>query len=122
MCLTLQSPELDTAVQMCLTSAEESGRITSLNLLVMHLAQGTIGHLCCKGTLFTLDQLATHQDPTRTPRCLSYRAPFQPASPQPILMPGVIPPQVQDLTLPLAELHKILVCSVLQAVKACLSR
>ena len=45
------------------------------------------------------------------------RAALQQVSPEPVLMHGVIPPQVQDLALALVELHWFPLCPTLQPVQ-----
>ncbi|KAK4811113.1 LOW QUALITY PROTEIN: hypothetical protein QYF61_016399 [Mycteria americana] len=63
----------------------------------------SFGILCHKGTLLAHIQLSIHQD-TQVFFC---KAAFQLVGPQPVLVHGIIPPQVQDLALPLVELHEV---------------
>ncbi|PKU41419.1 hypothetical protein llap_8284 [Limosa lapponica baueri] len=54
---------------------------------------------------------------TRTPRSFFHRAVLQRVSPQPVLVHGVIPPQVQHPTLARVEFHQIPLCPALQPVQ-----
>ncbi|KAK4830703.1 hypothetical protein QYF61_012872 [Mycteria americana] len=88
----LHGPLLD-SLQRGLTSAEQRGRITSLNLLAI---------LCLMQPRITLAFFAT-----RDPQIRFCRAAFQLGGPQYILVPGVVPAQVQDFVLLLVELHEV---------------
>lgn len=46
--------------------------------------------------------------PTRTSRASSAKLLPRPGSPPPVLVPGVVPPQVQDAALPLGGLPGVL--------------
>lgn len=65
MSLVLESPAVDTALQMDLTKAEQMGRITSLTLLSMLclLHPRMLLTFFVKGTLLAHGQLGVHQDP-----------------------------------------------------------
>lgn len=100
--LVLTSPLLDSAHQFCLTTFEQRGRITFLDLLgdtLPKAAQDTISHLCHKGTLLSHAQLGVHQDGF----C---KAVFQLVGPQHILVHGVVPHHVQEFAVHLVELHE----------------
>ncbi|GAB0175715.1 cAMP-dependent protein kinase inhibitor alpha [Grus japonensis] len=51
------------------------------------------------------------------PQVLFCQAAFQLGSPQHVLVPGVVPPQVQDFPLPFVELHEVPDSPFLQPVK-----
>lgn len=56
-CVVEGSLEVDVALQVCLTSADQRKRITSLSLLSAALpsaAQGAVASLCCRGVLLTV--------------------------------------------------------------------
>lgn len=60
--LILQSSDLDPAVQVCLTRAEQRGRITSINLpAVLFLMHPS--HICCKAALPAHVQVVECQGP-----------------------------------------------------------
>ncbi|GAB0193852.1 mitochondrial enolase superfamily member 1 [Grus japonensis] len=103
-----------------LTSAEQMERITSLNLLAMLcLIQPRIPldcRLCHRDTLLAHVQLAIHQDP----QILCSKVAFQLVSHHHVLMPGVVPPQVQDFAFVLVELHEVPVGSFLQPLEVAL--
>jgi len=58
-------------------------------------------------------QIFVHLDP----KVLLHRAAFQTVDHWHVLVPEIIPPQVQDFAFPLAELHEISLDPVLQLVK-----
>ncbi|KAK4831516.1 hypothetical protein QYF61_018100 [Mycteria americana] len=76
-------------------------------------AQEAVGGFCHKGTLLAHGQLAGNQDP----QVLFCKAALKLVDPQPVLLPGIIPPQVQGFGLPFAELHKVPVSPFLQPVQ-----
>ena len=69
--------------------------------------------LCCKGTLLNPGQLLVHQDP----QVLFCKAAFQMVGPQPVLLSGVIPTQMQDFAFSLVELREIPLILIIQSVK-----
>lgn len=90
--LILGSSALDSTLQMCLSSAEQSERVSSLSLLAMLcLIQNATGFLCCEGTLLVHWQSVICQH-TKVHLC---RTAFQMVSPEPVLEHGVILPQGQ---------------------------
>ena len=64
------------------------------------------------GALLAHSQLGVHQDPK--PLC---RAAFQLVGSQPVLVPGVIPTQMQDFAFSLVELREIPLILIIQSVK-----
>ena len=98
-----------------LSSAEQRGRVTSLDLLVIFcLMQPRIllALLWGKGTLLPPVQPGVHQDP----QVFFCQAAFQPGGPQHILVHGFVPPQVQDCALLFVELDEVPVSPFLQPV------
>lgn len=69
------------------------------------------------GALLAHGQLGVPQDP----KTLLCRAAFQLVGPQVVLVPGVIPTQVQDFKLCLVEFNEILLSSILQPVQILLN-
>lgn len=65
-CLVLGNPELGTALQLGLASAEQARRITSFwpvnNTFFPNSAQDAVSCLCCKGALLVLGHFGVHQD------------------------------------------------------------
>jgi len=57
---------------------------------------------------------------TRTPRSLSTELLSSRSAPKPVLVPGVVLPQVQDPALALVELHQVPLCPTLQPVQVSL--
>ncbi|KAJ7422088.1 hypothetical protein WISP_39760 [Willisornis vidua] len=89
-----------------LTSVEQRGKITSLDLLAMLLlmqAKNTTGFLGCKHTLLAHVQPLAHQHP----QVLLIRAAFDLFVSQPMLILGVGLTQVQHLVLGLIKPHEI---------------
>lgn len=84
---------------MSFTTAQQKVRLTSLNLLatLYYAAWDAVGSLCHKGTLLACGHLVP-QDP----QVIFCKAALQLASPQHVLVQGLIPPQGQDV----AQLHK----------------
>jgi len=80
------------------TNAEQRERIISLELLAI---------ACLMQPKMLLDFLATG---THDPLFFFCKSTFQLCGPQHVLMPGVVPPQVQDFALLLAELHEEVFC------------
>ena len=76
-------------------------------------AQDTVGFLSCERILPAHVQLFIHQHP----QVLLGRAALNPFIPQPILIPGVAPTQVQDLALGLVEPHEVHTGSLLELVQ-----
>jgi len=66
-------------------------------------AQDMAGLLGCERTLVAHRQLFIHQNP----QALLSRAALNPFIPQPVLIPGVAPAQVQDPALGLVEPHEV---------------
>ena len=69
--------------------------------------QDAIGLLGSQGTLLAYGQPVVYQD-TQVPL---RRAAFQQVCPKPVLMHGVVPPQVQDPALALVEFHTAVLLS-----------
>lgn len=103
----LESPELDPALQIHLTSDEWRGKITSFDLLAMCFT--AVHLLCCKGTLLSHDQFGVY------PHVLLWRIAFQPVHSQ--YLAGIVPPQEKDLAFPFTELHEILLSLLVQPVQ-----
>ena len=76
-------------------------------------SQDTMWHFCWKGTLLAHVQLGVYQDP----QVLFYQPAFQLGSPQYVLVHGVVPPQVQELTFLLSAFDYVSVGPFLQSVK-----
>ncbi|KAK4816649.1 hypothetical protein QYF61_019626 [Mycteria americana] len=76
-------------------------------------AQDMVGFLGCERTLPAHVQLFIHQ----YPQVLLCRAALNPFIPQPVLIPGVAPTQVQDLALDLVEPHEVHTGPLLQLVQ-----
>ena len=110
--LVLESPELDTALHMCLARAKQKRRMASPDLLTMFFLMQPKRPLCGEGTLLAYVQLV-HQDH----QGLFCKAAFQPFGPQPILVHEVIPLQVQDFVFSFDGLHEIPVSPFLQPVE-----
>lgn len=77
--------------------------IDPLAMQVRNAAQKAVCFLCCKNTFLAHGQLGVCEDP----EVLS-KAAFQPVGLRCVLLPGVIPLQMQDFALPFIELHEIL--------------
>lgn len=75
-------------------------------------AQDALGLLFCKGTLLAYVQLVYDN-----PHALFWGAVFQLVRPQPILLQGDLPSQVQDLVFIFVELHEVLSDLFCQLVK-----
>ena len=84
---------------------------------LLNAPQDPIGLLGNQGTLLAHGLIVAHQD-TQVPR---HRAALQQLRPEPVLVHGVVPPQVQDPTLALAELHQVPLCPTLQPVQVSLN-
>ncbi|PKU42718.1 hypothetical protein llap_6967 [Limosa lapponica baueri] len=78
--------------------------------------QDVIGLLGHKGTLLAHGHPIVHQNS----QVFLHRAALQLVSPQPVLVHGVIPLQVQDPTLALVEFHQVPLCPTLQPVQVLL--
>ncbi|KAF4794877.1 hypothetical protein TURU_097864 [Turdus rufiventris] len=114
--LVLSSPELDSALQMCLTRAEQRGRIMSLDLLAMlflMLPRIPMAFLATRA-LLAHGQLVLYQDIQVFLCRATY---FQQNNPQPVLVHGAILFQVQNSAFTFVEFQMLLVCPSLQAVK-----
>lgn len=99
----LRSPELDAELQVrphWVLSREES--LPSTYLQYFARCQDSINLICCKGALLGHFQLDVHWNP----QVHFFRDAFQSVDSQHALMPGAVPPQVQDLAL-LVELHEV---------------
>ena len=79
--------------------------------------QDPIGLLGTQGTLLAHGQPIVHQD-TQVPL---RRPALQQVVPKPLLMHGVVPPQVQDLALALVEPHQVPLCPDLQPIQVTLN-
>lgn len=109
-------------VSMCLLywepsciSPELSGkRIISLHLLA---TIPLMLRMCHKDTLLAPVQLGVHQDPKVFP----LPAVFPLGVPHPVVVPGFVPPLVQDLAFPFVELTEVPVGSFLQPVEVFLN-
>jgi len=66
-------------------------------------AQDMVGLLGCERTLVAHVKLLIHQ----YPQVLLSRAALNPLIPQPVLIAGVAPPQMQDIALHLVEPHEV---------------
>jgi len=98
-----------------LTSAEQRGRITSLELLATLLptqTQDTVGFLGCEGTLLAHVQLPC----TSISKSFSARLCSVSFIPQLVLIAGNATTQVQDLTLGFVEPHEALLCPLFEPV------
>lgn len=69
--------------------------------------------LCFKGGVLIHVQFLVHQDPL----ALLCRAALLPVAALPVLVHGVISPQIEDLKFPIPELHEVAVGSLLQVVE-----
>lgn len=105
-CLVSRSPELDTPLQMCHTSAEQRGNIPSLSL--PNEAQDAADFLYSQAAELACVQFYVHQDP----QGLLCHAAFQPVGPQPL--PAAISPQQPDFAFAFVELHEVAVSLFLQ--------
>ncbi|KAK4825246.1 hypothetical protein QYF61_025645, partial [Mycteria americana] len=102
----LRTPELNTVLQV---GSHQSG-VEGQNPLIQpaghtpfDAAQDTVGLLGCERTLLAHVHLFIHQ----YPQVLLRRAALSPFIPQPVLILGVAPTQVQDLALGLVEPHDV---------------
>jgi len=91
-----------------LTCAEQRGPVGNT---LPNAAQDTIRLLCSEGTLLPPVQPGVHQDSH-----VLFSKAFHLGDPQPVLMHGVVPPQVQHFDLLLVELHEVPVSLFLQSV------
>lgn len=66
-----------------------------------------------RGALLTCGQLLLHQDP----KVFSCKADLDPLSPQPTLLHGAAPPQVQDSALAFVKFYEVSVSLILQFVE-----
>lgn len=73
--------------------------------------------MCHKDTLLAPVQLGVHQDPKVFP----LPAVFPLGVPHPVVVPGFVPPLVQDLAFPFVELTEVPVGSFLQPVEVFLN-
>ncbi|KAK4815224.1 hypothetical protein QYF61_022871 [Mycteria americana] len=112
----LRTPVLDAVLQV---GSHQSGVEGQDHLprpaghAALDAAQGRVGFLGFERTLPAHGQLFIHQDP----QVLLHRAALNPFIPQPVLIPGVAPTQVQDLTLGLVEPHEVHVGPLLELVQ-----
>jgi len=117
--LVLGSPALDTALQTCLTRADQRRRITSLDLLAA---------LCLKQPkmLVAFFAISTHSWIIvsflliRTPRSILPSC-FSTIYSLTVWVPGIIPSHGKHLAFPFAELHKAPVSLLLQPIKVLLN-
>jgi len=88
----------------------------SLDLLATcpNAVQDTLSLLSSKGTLQAHGQFAAHQDP----QVHCCQTAFQQGGPLHVLVPGVVPPQVQDFTLQLFEFRKVAVSSLMKILNS----
>lgn len=86
-CVEMWSPKLDPALELCLTRAEQRERITSLNLLAMLFLMQT-------RRLPGFFAARVHRWLTVSLVLFSARLLCSWSAPQPVLVRGVIPPQV----------------------------
>ncbi|KAK4827094.1 hypothetical protein QYF61_014196 [Mycteria americana] len=112
----LRAPELDAVLQV----GSHQSRAEGQNHLprpaghaAFDAAQDTVGFLGCECTLLGHIQLFIHQ----YPQVLLHRAALNPFIPQPVLILGADPTQVQDLVLGLAEPHEVHMGPLLQLVQ-----
>ncbi|PKU35685.1 hypothetical protein llap_14008 [Limosa lapponica baueri] len=117
--LELGSPERDTALQM----GSHQGRAEGEDNLprpaghtLPDAPQDAIGLLGHKDTLLAHGRPVVHQDS----QVFLLRGVLQQVSPQPVLVQGVISPQVQHLTLALVEFHQVPLYPTLQPVQVSL--
>ncbi|KAK4810922.1 hypothetical protein QYF61_013330 [Mycteria americana] len=115
--LILETPELDAVLQV---GSHESG-VEGQNHLPQpaghasfDAAQDTIGFLGCECTSLAHVLLFIHP---YHPQVLLCRAALNPFIPQPVLIPGVAPTQVQALALGLVEPHEVHMGQLLQLVQ-----
>lgn len=93
----------------CISPELSGKRSISLHLLA---TIPLILKMCHKGTLLAPVQLGVHQDPKVFP----LPAAFPLGVPHPVVLPGFVSPQVQDLAFPFVELKDVPVGSFLQPV------
>ncbi|XP_009069274.1 PREDICTED: brain-specific angiogenesis inhibitor 3-like, partial [Acanthisitta chloris] len=112
----LGTPELDAILQV----GSQKNKAEGWNPLprpaghaIYEAAQETLGFLGCKHTLLAQVQLLIPQHP----QVLLVRVPLNQFFPQPVLMPGVAPTQVQHLALSLVELLEVSFGSLLELVQ-----
>ena len=98
--LLLGNPEADAVLQLWHHQCQVEGKAHLPHLTPPDAVLDTVSVPCGKGTLLAPSQRGAHQDL----QGFFCQAPFQPGSPPHVLEPGVVPPQVQDFALPLAEL------------------
>ncbi|KAK4825966.1 hypothetical protein QYF61_003535 [Mycteria americana] len=110
-----RTPELDAVLQV----GSHQSRVEGQNHLPrpaghasFDAAQDMVGLLGCEHTLPVHVQLFIHQ----YPRVFLSRAALHPFIPQPVLIPGVAPTQVQDPALGLVEPHQVHMGPLLQLV------
>jgi len=84
---------------------------------LLHAPQDPISLLGNQGTLLAHGHLVIPQD-TQVPL---HRAALQQVSPEPVLVHGVVPSQVQDLALALVEFHQVPLRPTLQPVQVLLN-
>jgi len=98
--LLLGNPEADAVLQLWHHQCQVEGKAHLPHLTPPYAAPDTVSVPSGKGALLAPGQLGAHQDL----QGFFCQAPFQLSIPPPVLEPGVVPPQVQDFALPLAEL------------------
>ncbi|KAK4830856.1 hypothetical protein QYF61_013785 [Mycteria americana] len=110
------TPELDAVLQV----GSHQSRVEGQNHLPrpaghasFDAAQDAVDLLGCEHTLSAHIQLFIHQ----YPQVLLCRAALNPFIPQPVLIPGIAPTQVQDLALGLVEPHEVHTGPLLQLVQ-----
>jgi len=81
-------------------------------------SQNPVSFLGNQGTLLAHGQPVVHQD-TQGP---FHRAALQQVCPKPVLVHGVVPPQVQDPAFALVEPHQVPLCPTLQPIQVTLNR
>jgi len=111
----LGAPELDAGLQV---GSDESG-VKGQNPLprpaghaALDAAQDAVGFLGCQRTL-PAHAMSIH----RSPQVLLLRAALEPLSTQPVLVFGIVPTHVQDLSLGLVDLHGVHTGPPLQPVQ-----
>ncbi|KAK4808270.1 hypothetical protein QYF61_020751 [Mycteria americana] len=109
----LRTPELDAVLRV----GSHQSAVEGQNPLprpaghaALDAAQDTVGFLGCKRTLLAHVQLFIHQ----YPQVLLLRAALNPFIPQPALILGVAPTQMQDLALGLVDPHEVHMGPLLQ--------
>jgi len=96
--------ELDARLQVGVSSrVEQRNRIPSLDLLATLVLVDIVGLLGCEWMLSAHVQLFIHY----YPQVLLDRAVLNPFIPQPVLIAGVAPNQMQDPALGLVEPHEV---------------